>query len=225
MEGILQDHCVLVTGASGRLGRVVKATFERAGAQVVTTAAESSSGEATHGGKVDLTDESAVEAFFTRLADDGLRLDSIVHTVGMWDGRPLPETDLERWRLVMDVNLTSAFLVFKEALRYRERVGTDHTLRLIAFASGQGADRGRGQQAAYSASKAGVIRLVESIAEEYADRSVTAHAVAPSVILFEGMDDEKGIPVQDLANLCLLLAGPAADALNGAVVRAYGTLT
>ncbi len=218
MEGILNDHVVLITGASGRLGKVVTTSFENAGARVVRA-------ETGEGDSVDLTDERAVEAFFSTLQSGGLRLDAVVHTVGMWDGRPLTGTDLEHWKLVMDVNLTSTFLVFREALRLHERIGGDHDLRLIAFASGQGADRGRSKQAAYSAGKAGVVRLVESVAEEYADRNVSAHAIAPSMILFEGMEDQKGIPVQDLANLCMLLAGSAGEALNGAVIRAYGTLT
>jgi len=224
MEGILQGRRVLVTGASGRLGRIVTASFFRAGAHVVGADADPSGAEMERCDRVDLTDESAVADYFSGLAREGVLLDAVVHTVGMWDGRPLAETDLERWRLVMDVNLTSTFLVFREALRLHERLGDDRTLRLIAFASGQGADRGRGQQAAYSAGKAGVMRLVESVAEEYAERAVTAHAIAPSMILFEGMEDEKGIPVQDVANLCLLLAGSAGDAMNGAVIRAYGSL-
>jgi 3-oxoacyl-[acyl-carrier protein] reductase len=70
-----------------------------------------------------------------------------------------------------------------------------------------------------------VIRLVEALGEEYGEAGITAHAIAPSMILFDGMEDEKGIPAEDLARLCVLLAGPAGDALNGAVVRAYGTLT
>lgn len=224
MEGLLKDREVLVTGAAGRLGKVVTASLQRAGAKVVGADADPSGAGIEDCRRVDLTDEDEVAACFEALQNEGVRLDAVIHTVGMWDGRPLAETGLDRWRLVMDVNLTSTFLVFREALKYRERTGGDHPLRLIAFSSGQGADRGRSKQGAYSAGKAGVMRLVESVAEEYADAGVTAHAIAPSMILFEGMEDEKGIPVQDVANLCLLLSGTAGDALNGAVVRAYGTL-
>jgi len=224
MEGFFNGEHVLVTGASGRLGRVVTETFGRSGAAVFGVDSDPSRAVVERCYAADLTDEGSVSSLFETLEKDGVTLRSVVHTVGMWDGRPLAETPIERWRLVMDVNLTSTFLVFREALRSRIRLGVKDPLRLIAFASGQGADRGRAQQAAYSASKAGVMRIVEAIAEEYGDDGVTAHAIAPSMILFEGMEDEKGIPVQDLANLCLILAGSAGEAVNGAVVRAYGTL-
>lgn len=224
MEGLLEGYDVLVTGASGRLGTVVCASFEQAGARVFRADANPSSKDGRTCRRVDLTDESSVVELFSSLRDEGAMLRAVVHTVGMWDGRPIEETDADRWRLVMDVNLTTLFLVFREALRLHSRIRSDDPIRLIAFASGQGADRGLAEQAAYSASKAGVIRLVESIAGEYAEDSVTAHAIAPSMILFEGMDDQRGIPVEDLANLCVLLAGPAGSALNGQTVRAYGTL-
>ena len=224
MDGLFAGEQVLITGAAGRLGRIVTATFNRAGATVLGVDANPSGTEVEGCYGADLTDEDSVSNLFKALEEDGVVLRAVIHTVGMWDGRAFVETDLEKWRLVLDVNLTSTFLVFREALRSRARLGITDPLRLIAFASGQGVDRGRVQQAAYSASKAGVMRVVEAVAEEYADSAVTTHAIAPSMILFDGMEDEKGIPVQDLANLCLILAGPAGVALSGAVVRAYGTL-
>lgn len=224
MDELLKGHNVLITGAAGRLGRVVSASFEMAGARVVGADADPSSAEVEPCHGTDLTDEQSVQDLFSRFERDGISFQTVVHTVGIWDGRPLIETDLEAWQRLVDVNLTSSFLVLREALRLRYKAKSELPLRLIVFASGQGADRGVAGQAAYSASKAGVIRLVESIADEYADDDVTAHAIAPSMILFDGMEREKGIPVQDLANLCVLLAGPAGSALSGSVVRAYGSL-
>lgn len=224
MKALLKGSTVLVTGAAGRLGRVVTTTFEEAGARVVGVDSDPARAAVEHCHAADLTDEGAVVELFRTLEEDEVFPNAVIHTVGMWDGRPLTETDLDRWRLVMDVNLTSTFLVFREALRHRARNDTKAVLRLIAFASGQGADRGRSEQAAYSAGKAGVMRLVEALAEEYSEHGVTAHAIAPSMILFEGMEHQKGIPVQDIANLCVLLSGTAGEALNGAIVRAYGSL-
>jgi NAD(P)-dependent dehydrogenase (short-subunit alcohol dehydrogenase family) len=151
-------------------------------------------------------------------------IDVLIHTVGTWDGTSITDLEFDRWQSIMDINLTSTFLVFREALRLRAENPDSGPLRLIAFGSGQGADRGAAEQAPYSASKAGVIRLVESVAAEYMDNGVTTHAIAPSVILFDGMEDQKGIPVHDLANLCLVLAGEAGESMSGTTVRAYGTL-
>jgi NAD(P)-dependent dehydrogenase (short-subunit alcohol dehydrogenase family) len=87
-----------------------------------------------------------------------------------------------------------------------------------------GADKGRAEQAGYSAGKAGVVRLVEAIAEEYNGTGLTAHAIAPSAIVFDENSDDKGVPVGDLVDLALYLCTPAAASLNGATLRAYGTL-
>lgn len=225
MKGIFNGEHVLITGAAGRLGRVVASTFKEAGASVigVDSNPSESSLPTCHG--ADLTDESSVIGLFRQLEIDGVIPRAVIHTVGMWDGRSFDETEFERWKLVLDVNLTSTFLVFREAIRFHQRLAIEDSLRLVAFSSGQGADRGRAQQAAYSASKAGVMRLVEAVAEEHPDDGITAHAIAPSMILFDGMEKEKGIPATDLANLCVLLAGPAGEPLNGSLVRAYGTLS
>lgn len=97
--------------------------------------------------------------------------------------------------------------------------------QLVGIASGQGADRGVAQQAAYSASKAGVVRLVESVAAEYRDAGITAAAVAPSLILFGDEDPEaRGVDVEEVAQLCVTLCGPAGTVHNGSVLRAYGSM-
>ena len=92
---------------------------------------------------------------------------------------------------------------------------------MVAIASRQGADRAPSEQAAYAASKAGVIRLVEAIGAEFADRGVTARVVAPSMILFDGMDGP-GISAMDLARMCVDLADPTWPMANGSLLRAYG---
>ena len=215
----LADRLIVVTGASGRLGSVVVRQLEEAGARVA--ALDQSEGE---GGALalaaDVTDEGSVaQAFDTIEADLGVP-DGLVHTVGMWAGTPFAETELTRWETVLRVNLTSTFLMFREAARRMQ----DREGRLVGITSGQGADGGVAKQAAYSASKAGVVRLVESIAAEYEGTGLTAVALAPSTILFGDEDaSAKGVSVEEVASWCVRLCGPAAEALNGQVVRAYGT--
>jgi NAD(P)-dependent dehydrogenase (short-subunit alcohol dehydrogenase family) len=168
----------------------------------------------------DLTQEDAVRDCFAEVAEALGPPDGLVHTVGMWAGQPLLETTLGDWRTVVDVNLTSTFLAFREALRHMDGGG-----RLIAMASGQGADAGVAQQGAYAAAKAGVIRLVEAVTDEYAGQGVTAHAIAPSMILFGGEeDDAKGVPAEAIVDLALYVYAKAGEATNGATLRAYGTL-
>ena len=96
---------------------------------------------------------------------------------------------------------------------------------LVGVASGQGVDRGVAEQAAYSASKAGVLRLVEAVAAEHRDAEITATAVAPSLILFGDEDPEaRGVDVAEVAGLCVTLCGPAGTIHNGSVMRAYGSM-
>ena len=211
----LSDRSVLVTGAAGRLGRVLVQTLADAGARVAALDREAP--PAPGGGlalAADVLDEAAVADAFARAHTELGGLDAVVHTVGTWDGAPLAETSLEAWRRVLDLNLTSAFLVFREAAR---RLGAEGVV--VGIASGQGADGAPAEQAAYAASKAGVIRLVEATAAEAG--APAAVAVAPSTLLFDG-DAGDGIPAEAVAELCARLCRDGAHH-DGATLRIYGS--
>ena len=219
----LSSTSVVVTGAGGRLGRVVVQRFLDAGARVAGLDARLPTAlpEGVAVFEADLTDEGAVAETFDAAEAAVGPIGALVHTVGMWDGAPFAETSLAAWHRMMDVNLTSLFLSFREAARRMSAHG--HGGRLAAIASRQGADEGVAQQAAYSASKAGAVRVVEAVAAEY-DGRITAAAVAPSTILFGGeTEGATGVPVEAVADLCVYLCGPGGTVHNGAVLRAYGT--
>ncbi|HMB94025.1 MAG TPA: SDR family oxidoreductase [Rhodothermales bacterium] len=221
----LNEKVVVITGASGRLGQRLVAGFAQHGATLAAidldadtiALPEGTPGKAFSG---NVTQEEEVVAVFKQIKNTLGPVDVLLHTVGTWDGRPFLKTSLEDWQRLIDLNLTSAFLCFREAVRQMDGRGG----RLIGIASGQGADKGRAEQAGYSASKAGVVRLVETLAEEFNGTGLTAHALAPSAIVFDENSDKKGVPVGDLVELALYLCTPAAASLNGATLRAYGTL-
>jgi 3-oxoacyl-[acyl-carrier protein] reductase len=213
----LSGRHVVVTGASGRLGRTVVDVFVEAGARVTAVDQQSIDRHGVKFRQADLNDETSVEQVFGEIGRDGDAPEILVHAVGMWGETPVDSATLDEWRTMVDVNLTSTFLCFREAVRSMASGG-----RLIAFASGQGADRAAAGQAAYSAAKAGVIRLVESTDEECRDRGIRAFAIAPSMILF-GDDEGAGVRDRDLAELCCYLATDAGASLAGQVLRAYGT--
>lgn len=215
----LTNRVILVTGAAGRLGRVVVRQLEAAGARVAAVDRTEMDGE-TFSLAADVTDEASIHQAFESIEAELGAADGLVHTVGMWAGTPFAETSVDNWETVMRVNLTSTFLMFREAARRMAGRGG----RLVGITSGQGADRGVAQQGAYSASKAGVMRLVESIAAEYEGTGLTASALAPSTILFGGEDaSATGVSVDEVASWCVRLCGPEGEAYNGQVVRAYGT--
>jgi NAD(P)-dependent dehydrogenase (short-subunit alcohol dehydrogenase family) len=219
----LSGTTAVVTGAGGRLGRVVVGRLLGAGARVVGLDAVRPEGLPDDVAVLtaDLADRPAVQGAFEEIERAAGPPGALVHTVGMWAGQPLAETHLADWQRVMDVNLTSTFLCFREAAK--RMLAQPAGGRLVAIASRQGADRGVAEQAAYSASKAGVIRLVEAAAAEYEGR-VTAAAIAPSTILFGGEGaDAKGVPAEAVADLCVYLCGEGGIIHNGTVLRAYGT--
>jgi 3-oxoacyl-[acyl-carrier protein] reductase len=219
----LTGKIVVVTGASGTLGQALLDAFAPTRATlaaIVPTEAEAQKIRVPQGADLwafpaDVTDEAAVRDTFDGIADQFGGVDVLLHAVGSWQASPLLDTALEDWRRMLDLNLTSAFLCFREAARRM----TGRTGRIIAFASRQGADRAPAEQAAYAASKAGLIRLVESTAAEFQGH-ITAHAIAPSMLAPDG--SENGVSAAAIATLCLRLCTEAGDALNGATLRAYG---
>ncbi|HIG74400.1 MAG TPA: SDR family NAD(P)-dependent oxidoreductase [Bacteroidetes bacterium] len=217
MTSDLQDRIVLVTGASGRLGRIVVSALARTGARVVAIDRQPYDGDAPVELAVtaDVTSEGDVASAFARVIDELGTPWGVIHTVGTWDGGPLAETSLEGWRHVLELNLTSAFLCVREAAR------TMTEGRVIGIASRQGADRAPAQQAAYAASKAGLVRLIEAASAEH--EALACVAVAPSMILFgEEPEGTAGVTAEAIADLCVRLCGDAGAVHDGTVLRAYG---
>ena len=214
---------VVITGSTGRLGQQILAAFQATDATIITVdrviqPEVIETYEVDFAAQADVTDEVSVSECFDLIEKEMGPPDTVIHTVGTWDGRPFTETTLEAWQSMLAINLTSSFLVFREALRQmRGRTGA-----LIGITSGQGADHGAGQQAAYSATKGGLVRLIESIAAEYQGTGITAHSIAPSMILYDDVPGQEGVPAGHLADLCVFLTSKAGRSLNGATLRAYG---
>ena len=211
----LQGRVVVVTGADGLLGAQVVATFKQQGARVARIVRRDP-GNVHDTYRCDVTDEASVSRCFSEISGDLGNIYALIHTVGMWGMSPLKEITLSDWQLMMAVNLDSAFLCFREALRHMTNGG-----RLVAVASRQGADGGVAEQAVYSASKGGVVRLVESTAAEYTSACITANAVAPYQI--SSGPDSPGASPADIANACLYLCTNRAAAITGTVLRMYGS--
>lgn len=208
------------------MGRRMVTAFSERGADVAAVgrtpeaASVLDEGECTYYA-IDMGEEVRVEEGFRQIVAAHGRIDVVVHTVGMWEGRSLLETTRAAWQRVVDTNLTSTFLCFREAIRHMQESGGG---RLIAFASKQGVTGGAEEQAAYSAAKAGVVRLVESVGREHQADGIIAHTIAPSFIRYQE-SGQPGVPAADLVRLVLYLSDPSAGAaLNGATLRAFGTL-
>jgi 3-oxoacyl-[acyl-carrier protein] reductase len=218
MAGSLAGRRVVLTGSSGRLGRVLHSQLKQAGARVLGI--DAAAGESTEL-QAQLTSEAEVETVMAEAARRLGGIDALIHVVGTWAARPLHATTLAQWQQQVDVNLTSTFLCFREALRHMRSAGAGG--RLVAVSARSGIGRGPAGQAPYAAAKAGVARLVESLTEEYAALGITAAAVAPSTILFG--DEEAGAAgaaAADIARFCVHLAGDGGAQHAGCVIPLYG---
>ncbi|MEM6646075.1 MAG: SDR family NAD(P)-dependent oxidoreductase [Bacteroidota bacterium] len=219
---LLENNVIVITGAAGRLGQRLVKAFAEAGATIVALVYKAEEAydlpfpaEAEGWAfPVDVTDEAQVQEVFAHIREQIGPVDAVIHTVGTWDMAPFAETSLADWQEMIDLNLTSTFLTFREAIKVMNSGG-----RLIGYTSAHGADGGQAQQGAYGAAKAGVIRLIEAIADEYADQGITAHALAPSTIAYDG--ESEGVSADDLVDLTMMVAMAPAAPLSGQVIKAY----
>jgi 3-oxoacyl-[acyl-carrier protein] reductase len=234
----------LVTGAAQGIGRDIALALATDGADIAIcdvnleaaqkTAAEiEAKGKKSLALKANVAASADVTAMMEQIVEKFSRVDILVNNAGITrDGLILRMKD-EDWDLVLSINLKGAFLCTKAALKYmtKQRSGT-----IINIASIVGA-MGNAGQANYVASKAGLIGLTKTIAREYANRNITANAVAPGFIetamtkaLSENVRQElaKQIPMgklgtpEDVANAVRFLASPWASYITGQVVHVNG---
>lgn len=222
----LENKVVVIAGAHTPIGKVLLHQFSETGATIVAIYETLDQAYELFPSDVegwvlaaDLTDENSVEACFQKIKVQFETVYALVFAVQAWDRKPIERTTLEMWQHIMRSNLDACFLVFREAIKLMPTFSG----RLIALTHSQAADKARSQNAALAASGAGVIRLVESIAAEYAKLDICAFAVPTCIVLLDE-DAKHGVHALDIANLCIQLCAPESRALNGATIRAYGTV-
>ncbi|MCH7493472.1 SDR family oxidoreductase [bacterium] len=166
----------LVTGAAGGLGKAIMRRLEAVGWSVYGLDLEA--GERERDLVADVADEQEVKAAFAALANRAGRLDALVHAAGIWRDRISWRLPASHWDEVLAVNLRGAFLTAKEAAGPLRQSGRG---RVVFLGSINGL-RGKPGQAAYAASKAGLIGLARTLAKELGPSGVTANVVAPGLV-------------------------------------------
>jgi NAD(P)-dependent dehydrogenase (short-subunit alcohol dehydrogenase family) len=226
----LVDRSVLITGATGGLGKAVVRAFLAEGAFVAGTARRWTGEDAVDGlleVQADLTTQEGAEAAVRALLEARGRLDAVVHLVGGFamDG-PLASTKVETWDRMMGLNARSAFLVFRAALAASPP--TAGLRRLIAVGSRAGEQASPGA-VAYAVSKAALHALVVNLAAEIAGRGITVNAVLPGVIdtaanhtAMPGADFSKWVTPESIAETLVWLASDASSDTSGALIPVYG---
>ncbi len=188
---LLHGKCALVTGGARGIGLAVARALCEHGARVVLADLDEAATEAAAGGlpgeargiALDVTSEDATEEAFDRLSGEGWAPDVAVPNAGILHLEPVDSFPAGRWEAVLRVNLTGAFLTARAAAR---RFGQGGRIILTSSLFGL---RGGAGNAAYSASKFGMVGLMQSMAADLAPRGVTVNAVAPGQIETEMMDD------------------------------------
>lgn len=237
------DRVAVVTGAAGGIGLAAATALHAYGARVVLLDANAPLLERSAAAlpdavamPVDITDSARVAAAFDEIAERYGPVEHLVHAAAVITALPLLEQDAEHWRRVLDVNLVGSFTVVRAALAQMvpRRSGT-----IVAVASDAGFRGGGGliADAAYAASKAGVLSLVKSVAREFAGTGVRINALVPGPTdtpLHQGVSDElkqriaAGLPVgrmgrpDDMAAAILFLSSPAAPFVYGTALDVDG---
>jgi len=237
-EGPLAGRVAIVTGAAGAIGHAVLAAFTAAGARCLGTDVAPGEGILA----CDVTDEASVAASIAAALAIGPVTD-LVHAAGVVSVGRVADLRADEFRRVLDVNLVGCFLMARAAAA---AIGGDGgSLTLISSQAGL---RGGASWSAYSASKAGVNRLAESLAQELAPRGIRVNAVCPGNVetplsqeairrLAAGSGVAAadirarytdGIPLgrfarpEEIASVCVFLASSAASYVTGASIVVDG---
>jgi NAD(P)-dependent dehydrogenase (short-subunit alcohol dehydrogenase family) len=249
----LRNVNALITGASQGLGKVIAQRFVEEGANVLFCARDAemvASAEATlreiarpeqkviaH--PCDVSSETQVAAIFKTCDSEIGPLHALVNNAGIYGPKGLmEEVDLAEWRRCIEINLFGAVICCRHAVTRFKKLGSGKIINL----SGGGATRPLPRLSAYAASKAAVVRLTETLAEELRPWHIDVNSVAPGAlntrllheILKAGPERvgaefhaqavrqaaNGGVPLVLGADVCVYLASPESDGISGKLISA-----
>jgi len=224
----MENKIVLITGAKGGLGSFVTEAFLAASATVVGTSRSIS--------QADFKNDrfSAIPANIIQPADANDlvqqviqrfgRIDALVHVMGGFAAAPIHATDDATWNNMRDVNLTSAFNIFRAVLPHMRAAGRGRIVAVSSIAALQPA-AGIGP---YVTFKVALNALVQTVAIENRDRNITANAVLPGTMdtpanrkAMPNADPKTWINPQDVADLILSLVSDSSGQITGALIPVY----
>ena len=245
----LTGTTALVTGSSEGLGLAMARGLAAAGASLILNgrddkklakAAESfaDDGRTVRTRAFDVADEQAVLSAFEHFDGQSVEIDILVNNAGIQFRKPMVDLKTDEWRRVVEIHLTGAFQVGREAAKRMIARGRGGKIINIASLASEVA---RATISPYVAAKGGIRMLTRSMAAEWAQHDIQANAIGPGYIATEMnralLDDPKfdawvkgrtpsgrwGKP-DDLIGVTVFLASPASDYVNGQIIYVDGGL-
>lgn len=235
MANAESKRTVIVAGGTGALGAAVTRAFLAAGANVAVTyrrreefdvlRAEPNAAKLS-GAEVDVTNEDATRKFVQQVAAENSSLDAVVITVGGYaGGKNVWEADASTFDTMIDLNLRAAWVMARAAapIMIRQNRGAIvNVASRAAYGSSPGA-------ALYAASKAGVLALWASLADELKQYNINVNSVVPSIM--DTPANRRAMPkanfdawpkTEDVAKVILFLCSYDAKLIQGAAIPVYG---
>ena len=227
----MDNRVVIVTGAGGNLGAAVATELNRRGASLVCvdyaakalealeTSLSPAAGLLTLSG-LDLTKLEDAQKMVAAALDKFGRVDALVNTVGGFRMAPVVDA-LDDWDFLMNINARAALATSAAVAPVMKQRGFG---RIVHIAAGAG-NKGGAEMSVYSAAKAAVMRITESLAEELSADGVTANCILPGTIdtpqnraAMPDADTSRWVPPSDIARVIAFLISDAAGAVTGAAI-------
>ena len=237
----LKENNIIVTGATGGIGNSIIKKLYDAGANILATGTKSEKLEELKKQfqnikvlKFDISQIDNLENFIEDATEQlGGKLDSLVNNAGITQDNLAIRMSIEEWKKVIDINLTSTFLISKFAIKKMLKSKKGKMINITSVVG----HTGNLGQANYTASKAGIIAMSKSLAIEYAKKNININCISPGFIktaMTDKIDDKfketiiSKIPSarlgepEDIANAVLFLASSHSDYINGETLHVNG---
>jgi NAD(P)-dependent dehydrogenase (short-subunit alcohol dehydrogenase family) len=226
----MNGKVVLVTGANGGLGTHVTRAFLDVGATVIGTSQKIQQSDFNNRNFTalpgDISTREGAKVLLDQVVTRFKKLDVLAHTVGGFaGGQSIADTDDATFQRMLDLNLNCTFHILQAAIPVLRKTGNG---RIIAIGSRAALEPGAGI-GAYSATKAGMVSLIRTVALENKDAGLTANVILPGTMdtpanrkAMPNADVSKWVQPATVAGLISWLAGDAAKDVNGAVIPVYG---